>query len=286
MPTRKNATTTRAGILRPEEFARYISLERTKTAPTLTPWAEYHWTLCWDLPPDVQFTSTVLPHPSCNVTIERGTARQPETNGDEVLVTGVCTHRFDVDVHDRGWVHGIKLRPGALTALTGRNARALVDQTVPANDVLPMVVHSALDELSADTSPVQATLASCVALENLLPAAPEKGYDLLLRVIAEMLADHSLLQVAEVAERHGMSRRTLERLFARYVGVGPKWVLARYRMHDAVTALDEGYAGSLAELAATYGWFDQPHFGRDFAALVGCTPSTYQHRTKARHSQQ
>lgn len=95
-----------------------------------------------------------------------------------------------------------------------------------------------------------------------------------------MLADRSLLRVEEVADRHGLSRRALERLFARYVGVGPKWVLARYRMHDVVTAPDEGYAGSLADLATTYGWFDQAHFGRDFTAVVGCPPSAYQRRSR------
>ena len=64
-----------------------------------------------------------------------------------------------------------------------------------------------------------------------------------------MLDDRSLVAVAEVEERHGVSVRTLQRHFTHYVGVGPKWVLARYRMHDAVAELDGGYAGSLTELA-------------------------------------
>lgn len=278
MPTSKSATTTRAGVLRPEDFARHVSLDRTDTSPTLTRWVEYHWTLRWELPPGALFLSAVVPHPSCNVTVERGTARRPESAGEELLVTGVCTRRFEVDVRGRGWVHGVKLRPGALTALTGHDARALVDRTVAAKDVLPIVVHDELDGLAAGSSPAEATAAACAAFETLLPAASDTSYDLLLRIVAEMLADRSLLRVTDVAQRHGMGRRTLERLFARYIGVGPKWVLARYRMHDAVTALDEGYAGPLAELAATYGWFDQAHFGRDFAALVGCPPSTYRRR--------
>lgn len=278
MPTRKSATTTTAGILRPEEFARHVTLERTDTAPALAPWVEYHWSLRWDLRPGTTFRSAVVPHPSCNVTIERGTARRSETAGEEVLVTGVTTRRVDVDVHGRGWVHGVKLRPGALTALTGHDAKALVDRTVPATQVLPMAVHDQLDGLAAGTAPAEATVAACAALQQLLPAAPDSSYDLLLRVVADMLADRSLLRVDEVVERHRIGRRALERLFARYLGVGPKWVLARYRMHDVVTALDEGYTGSLADLAARYGWFDQAHFGRDFAALVGAAPSTYRRR--------
>ncbi|WNV74268.1 helix-turn-helix domain-containing protein [Geodermatophilus sp. DSM 44513] len=244
------------------------------------PWVEYHWTLRWDLPPGTTFPSAVVPHPSCNVTVERGTARRPEAAGEQVLVTGVTTRRFDVDVHGRGWVHGVKLRPGALTALTGHDAKALVDRTVTARDVLPVIVHDKLDDLTAGMPPAEATAAACAALGAFLPAATDSSYDLLLRVVADMLADRSLLRVDQVVERHGVGRRALERLFASYVGVGPKWVLARYRTHDAVTALDEGYAGSLADLAATYGWFDQAHFGRDFAALVGCAPSAYRRRPR------
>ena len=78
-----------------------------------------------------------------------------------------------------------------------------------------------------------------------------------------------------MAARHDLPRRRLERLFSRYVGVGAKWVLARYRMHDVLSALDGGYDGTLADLAATYGWYDQAHFTRDFVALVGVTPQDY-----------
>ena len=44
---------------------------------------------------------------------------------------------------------------------------------------------------------------------------------------------------------------------------------------------DEGYDGSLADLAATAGWYDQNQFARDFTALVGTTPGAYRDRTTA-----
>jgi AraC-like DNA-binding protein len=69
---------------------------------------------------------------------------------------------------------------------------------------------------------------------------PDSDYDLVREVIAQMLADRTLIRVAELEQRIGIGRRTLQRLFARCVGVSPKWVLARYRMHDVLTALDDG----------------------------------------------
>jgi AraC-like DNA-binding protein len=108
-----------------------------------------------------------------------------------------------------------------------------------------------------------------------LAGEPDPRYDHLLDVVADMLADRTLLTVAEVGERHGAGVRTLQRLFTHFVGVGPKAVLARYRMHDAVSELDEGWDGTLTDLAHRYGWYDQAHFTRDFTALVGVTPGRY-----------
>ena len=78
-------------------------------------------------------------------------------------------------------------------------------------------------------------------------------------------------------ERHGLSVRALQRLFRGFVGVGPKWVLQRYRLHDAVTAIDTdpGAMADLAGLAASLGWSDQSHFTRDFTAAVGVSPHAY-----------
>ena len=90
-----------------------------------------------------------------------------------------------------------------------------------------------------------------------------------------MLGDRTVVRVSQLEARHGVGRRQVQRLFARYVGVGPKWVLARYRMHDVVTVLDDGYEGSLTDLAARYGWFDQAHFIQDFTGQVGVTPGAY-----------
>jgi AraC-like DNA-binding protein len=111
-----------------------------------------------------------------------------------------------------------------------------------------------------------------------IPAPNDPTYRSLLDVVADMLADRTLLTVAEAARRHGVSVRTLQRVFTHYVGVGPKWVLARYRMHDVVAALDAGDDGTLTDLAVRFGWYDQAHFTRDFVALVGATPGQYRAR--------
>ncbi len=273
MADRTNATATGAGVLRPDQLAEHVRIERAPCDPAVSAWVENHWTLRWDLPEGASFPSSTLPHPACTLSVEHGDAR-PETATDPVVVTGVPTRRFDVTIRGRGWVHGVKFRPGGLAALTGTHARELRDRTVPATEVLPPSTVAALRTLGPDLTVRECQAKVDAALAG-LGGAPDRDYDQLLDVVARMLSDRSLVRVAQVEAGCGIGTRSLQRLFARYVGVSPKWVLARYRMHDVVTALDEGYAGSLADLAAEHGWFDQAHFTREFTALVGLPPGEY-----------
>ncbi|EAQ00552.1 putative transcriptional regulator [Janibacter sp. HTCC2649] len=271
------ATATFAGILRPEQLAEFVQVRRWPASARVSHWVENHWSLRWDLPEGASFASEVLPHPTCSLTVERGDHPRPEAAGEEVVVTGVVTRRFDVEIRGSGRVAGLRFRPGGLAALSGLSARAWTDRTVAARDVVPSGVVTALAglDVEGDDGALEAGMS---AVEEAFPAAPVGGdarYDRVLRVVADMLEDRSILAVADLEERHGVSARTLQRDFLHYVGVGPKWVLGRYRMHDVVAALDGGYDGSLTDLALRHGWYDQAHFTRDFTALVGVPPSRY-----------
>ena len=272
-------TSSKAGILRPDQLARHVHLERSEPSPDLSPWVENYWSLRWDLPPGTSYVSSTLPHPACNLSVERGHQRDA-VGDDPVVVTGVVTHRFDVTIRDQGWVYAAKFRPGGLAALTGVHARTLRDATVPATDVFDPATTDALRELGPDVSDEECRQRFEEVLAQ-LASTPDDDYRLLLDVIAAMLDDRSLLRVAEVEEQCAIGTRSLQRLFERYVGVTPKWVLSRYRMHDVVTDLDAGYGGSLADLAAKYGWFDQAHFTREFTDLVGVPPGAYQQQREA-----
>ena len=274
MAARKKATATRAGVLRPDEFAKHVRLERSDCATDLAPWVENYWSLRWHLPEGASHLSSTLPHPACTLSVERGHRREG-TGPEAVVVTGVIVHRFDVTVRDEGWVFGVKFRPGGLASLAEVNARELRDVTVAASEIFDGATVAELDELGPEHSTDECRLRADTVLSRLATSADD-DYRLLLDVVSTMLDDRSLVRVAQVEERCGIGTRALQRLFQRYVGVSPKWVLARYRIHDAVTDLDAGYTGTLADLAAHYGWFDQAHFTREFTDLIGVPPGAYQ----------
>ena len=60
-------------------------------------------------------------------------------------------------------------------------------------------------------------------------------------LVKRMAIDRSILRVDDVSRASGLDTRALQRLFRTYVGVSPKWVIQRYRLHEAraraITAL-------------------------------------------------
>ena len=89
------------------------------------------------------------------------------------------------------------------------------------------------------------------------------------------MADRDLTLVRDLAGRFRIGPRRLQRLFATYAGVPPKWVIRRARLHEAVERLDQGHDLDLALLARDLGYFDQAHFAHDFRAVVGRPPAAY-----------
>lgn len=90
-----------------------------------------------------------------------------------------------------------------------------------------------------------------------------------------MAVDDSLIRVEQLVDQSGWSRRTLQRRFRRGVGIGPTWVLARFRLQGAALALERDWSVDLAQLAVRLGWYDQAHLTNDFRQMLGETPGQY-----------
>jgi AraC-like DNA-binding protein len=110
-------------------------------------------------------------------------------------------------------------------------------------------------------------------LDRLPPDDPD--IDRVATIVDAIAADRSLLKVDDLVARYDIGKRALQRLFSEYVGVGPKWVIARYRLHEAIDCIADGRRVDWSALALDLGYFDQAHFIRDFRRLVGRTPAEY-----------
>jgi AraC-like DNA-binding protein len=97
-------------------------------------------------------------------------------------------------------------------------------------------------------------------------------------VVARITAKPEITRVGALARDLGTSVRQLQRLFAEYVGIGPKWVIRRYRLHEVTQRLAKGSGIDGASLAAELGYADQAHFARDFKEMFGEPPTCYAER--------
>lgn len=257
------------GILVPQLAAGSFRHERIAPRAALAGLVEHYWFVGWDMqghPPQQQET---LPHPNVHLVVEH------DTDG----VYGVHTARYTKQLAGQGFAFGVKFRAGGFRPFLGRAVAHIADQRVP----LAGIFGTAGDELAhqlrshpagGEMAAAMAATAEAFLLARLPP--PDADVERAASLVAAIVGDPALLTVDALSQQARMDKRALQRLFQQYVGVGPKWVIKRYRMHEAVARLQAGNAGSLAQLALDLGYFDQAHFIKDFSALVGKPPGEYQ----------
>jgi AraC-like DNA-binding protein len=247
-----------------DEWREEFRLARIPADPALGGLVERHWVVTWDLPPGEGSSVTLLPHPCVNLVFDAG----------RLTVAGVGRQRLTYPLAGRGRVFGVKFRPGGFAPFLGRPVSDLTGAYVPAEEVWG-VDAARLEQALGEAGEVRELVALTEEFLRRHWPEPDHNTELVGRLVRVLLRDRSVTRVDDVCRRYGMSERSLQRLFSRYVGVSPKWVLRRYRLHEAAARLVEPAPGGWAQVAAELGYFDQSHFINDFTAAVGLSPAQY-----------
>lgn len=247
---------------------RTFSIARHGVAADLSDLARRFWIPVWHVPPGREAPQRVLQYPVCLVVIADSYAR----------FYGVVSGLSTTTLRGRGWAVGVMLQPAAGLLLTGRSVDEFTDRHVDLGEVagLGALVPPVRSAMSAapDDPAAQGRARSLVeaALREHLPV-DEEG--LLVNAVVEAVeADPHLLRVGQLCERFGVIERTLQRLTQRRLGLSPKWLIRRRRLHEAAGRLRDP-AIELAALAADLGYTDQAHLTRDFRAATGLTPGRF-----------
>jgi AraC-like DNA-binding protein len=206
----------------------------------------------------------ILPHPSVHMTFDsRGRA----------TVLGIVSGRFTRILSGRGGVFGVKFTPGGFHPFFRKQVAGLANKRVPVSALFGKAgveVGRAMRAAGDDA----ARIAIVEGFLRERGALPDADVTRISSIVYDIAADREILKVSDLAQRFAINRRTLERLFARYVGASPKWVIGRYRLHEAAEQLANS-EGRLSDLAAALGYADQSHFIHDFKATVGRSPAAY-----------
>ncbi|MEO3816438.1 helix-turn-helix domain-containing protein [Plantactinospora sp. B24E8] len=220
-------------------------------SPDLARYVERYWMVSWHY--EKLYRQLIVPYPNVHLTFTGGAA----------TVRGVSSrHQHRVLAGD-GSVFGVVFRPGGFRPFLGAPVSTLTDRSVPARAVFPAEPPARPDAVTVESY-----------LRTRLPE-PDPRAAQAAAVVADIAATPGLHRVDVVARTAGLTVRGLQRLFAEYVGIGPKWVIRRYRLHEVTERLASGGPVDWAGLAADLGYADQAHLVRDFTKMFGEPPTWY-----------
>ncbi|MFI7126777.1 DUF6597 domain-containing transcriptional factor [Nonomuraea sp. NPDC050153] len=261
LPEVRLVKTRQRGWVNPYAGLEAFDYARHAPSPEISAFVSHFWVVTWtDLAEP--YEQRIVSHPTVNMTISHDFHR----------IAGVIRGGFSYTMLGSGRALGTRFRPGGFRPFLGGSVSQLTGRFVEIGEMFGAAGVSLVERVQAESD-----ARAAVALVDgfLRSLGPER--DPLVEEAAALVElaenDVSVTRVDELAVRSGRSVRSLQRLFRDYVGIGPKWVIRRFRLHEAAERVYEGL--DLATLAAELGYTDQAHLTRDFTAAVGMPPAAY-----------
>jgi AraC-like DNA-binding protein len=178
-----------------------------------------------------------------------------------------------IEQHGRVRVSGVRFHLGGVGPFTATPLEDSSGSTTPPEVLFGPGAERLDAELRDERDPdAAAALLDAFFLEQLSRFGPNIAF---LRALDALRASDGQAGSAEMAEAADVSRRHLERLFARELGFPPKTVARVLRFQRALKSLMTTPDEPLSALASATGYFDQAHFIRDFKQFTGGIPRGY-----------
>jgi AraC-like DNA-binding protein len=163
----------------------------------------------------------------------------------------------------------VRFTPQGVARL-GVSAAELASRSVPLDELLPRPRAREVTERVAAAPDDRSRVA---VVEGFLQELPFARDPLVTRALDRLGDPNGSPPVAAIAAELALSERQLERRFLLRVGVTPKRFARLARFHRAVSLMDA--VPGLATVAQHAGYYDQPHFVREFRAFAGTSPAAW-----------
>jgi AraC-like DNA-binding protein len=254
----------RKAVLHPVEAARHYSLKQYFPSQELAPYVEHFWIVRWNLQPGDTYLAELLPNPSVNMSF----------TVDSALINGIITKKFTYRLSGAGTALGVRFLAGGFYPFLGASLATITNATIPVSSVFttdPSYWRDTVLTLKSNSDII-------THAERLLLSKQPQSDEHIAKIniiVARICDDRSIKQVRTVADLFSMSERTLQHSFRKYVGVGLKWIINRFRLQEAAAVINLGQH-EWATIASELGYTDQSHFIHDFKNILGKTPADYQ----------
>jgi len=169
---------------------------------------------------------------------------------------------------------GVHLKPWGLAPFLPMPAAELCDRPVTIEQVWGrQSVAELRDRLATADGPHE--MLTLLEAELLRRLGETTGLGLVRHASSVIAATGGAVAIGDLRVAAGVSSTHLEQRFKQLVGVTPKRLARTHRFAATVLAIDPAGPIDWGELAAGAGYFDQAHFGHDFRAFTGLTPTRY-----------
>ena len=254
------------GVLRPDLAASVLRLDRHKPSEALAPFVDYYWIPRWDLRGRPPHEQTVLPHPNVHLVFEASGAG----------IFGVDRRLFTRSLSGLGLAFGVRFSAGGFRPFWQAPISQLTDRVVPAARLFGPRAEKTRQAIIGDFGVDDGVMIGYAEalLHSVMPERDPLA-EQAAALVSRVTDDPVLRRVDQLSASSGLTVRTLQRLFADYVGVSPKWVMRRARLHEAAERAGSGEPVDWAALASDLGYADQAHLTRDFTVTIGVPPARY-----------
>lgn len=233
------------------------------------------WIPVWSIPEGRLAPQKVLQYPVCLLVV----------TGDYARFYGVTSGLSTTTLSGDGWAVGVMCEPAAGFLLAGESVDGHTDRHVDVSSILgvdgTVLVDRIRTIMAREPRSRQAHGAAMDAygdaLRRFLPVDAEG--ELVNRIVRFVETHGDVTRVAQLCAEFALSERSLQRLVHRRLGLAPKWLIQRRRLHDAVAQL-RNHETTMATVAAELGYADEPHFIRDFSRATGMTPGQFATRQR------
>jgi AraC-like DNA-binding protein len=169
---------------------------------------------------------------------------------------------------------GVHFKPWGLAPFLALPAVELRDRPLTVEEALGRAATGELRERLATAAGPREML-TLLEDELMRRVCETAGLGLVRHTSGVIAAATGAVAIGELSGAAGVSSTHLARRFKEVVGVTPKRLARTYRFAATVRAIDPAGPVDWLELAGRAGYYDQAHFGNDFRAFTGLTPTRY-----------
>jgi AraC-like DNA-binding protein len=204
--------------------------------------------------------------------VRGGTDIETAEYADGCVVT-MPTRAWDFGYPPQTRSVGVHFKPWGLAPFLPMPAAELCDRPVTVEQVWGRSIAELQDRLAAADRPHEMlTLLEEELMRRLRETA---GLGLVRHTTSVIAATGGAVPVGNLSVAAGVSRTHLAQRFKELIGVTPKRLARTHRFAATVLTINPAEPIDWGDLAAGAGYFDQAHFGHEFQAFTGLTPTRY-----------